>query len=181
VASLSEASNSLLVERAVDGDADAFAAIVRRHGPYLRAFAWRLTGSGADADDAVQDALITAWEQLPTLEDATRLRSWMVSIVSRKATDRLRRQKPTSQLDERREIEVGAGPLQLAIASSRLDALNSVLSRLSDTGRRSWILKEVEGLSYDEIAESLGVSVTVVRGQLARARAIVVKDMEGWR
>jgi RNA polymerase sigma-70 factor, ECF subfamily len=181
VASLSKASDALLVERSIDGDSNAFATIVRRHAPYLRAFAIRLTGSDADADDAVQDALIVAWEQLPTLGDVTKLRSWLISIVSRKATDRLRRSKPTSELDEEREVATGAGPLQSAIAASRLEALNSVLSGLPEMGRRCWLLKEVEGLSYEEIAERLDTSVTVVRGQLARARATVVREMEGWR
>jgi len=178
---LAAASDALLVQRAVDGDQAAFATIVRRYGPYLRAFAIRLTGSAADADDALQETLITAWEQLDALEDADKLRSWLTSIVSRKSTDRIRRRKPTSELDEQREIEASPGPLQSAIASSRLDALNAVLAALPEEQRQCWILKEMGGFSYDEIAERLDLTVTVVRGKLARARATVVKEMEGWR
>jgi RNA polymerase sigma-70 factor (ECF subfamily) len=181
VTALSDASDDLLVRRAVDGDQDAFATIVRRHGPYLRAFAIRLTGSPTDADDAVQEALIAAWEQLPQLEDASKLRSWLVSIVSRKSTDRLRQRRPTVDLDEEREVDDGPGPLQSAVASSQRDALGAVLERLPELQRECWILKEVAGLSYDDIADRLDVSVTVVRGKLARARATVVREMEEWR
>jgi RNA polymerase sigma-70 factor (ECF subfamily) len=178
---LSAASDSLLVRRAEDGDQQAFAMLVRRHGPFLRAFAMRLTGSSADADDALQDALIVAWEQLPTLENPEKVRSWLISIVSRKATDRLRRRKPSSQLDPERDVELRPGPESSAVSASRLEALNAVLGRLPEAQRQCWILKEVAGLSYEEIAERLELTATVVRGKLARARATVVKEMEEWR
>jgi len=181
MSALSAASDSLLVQRSVDGDAEAFATIVRRHGPYLRAFAIRLTGSHADADDALQEALITAWEQLPSLDDPEKLRSWLASIVSRKSTDRLRRRKPSIELDPEREVEPGAGPEASVVAISQLEALNAVLAGLPESQRQCWVLKEIAGLSYDEIAARLGLTVTIVRGKLARARVTVVKEMEEWR
>jgi RNA polymerase sigma-70 factor (ECF subfamily) len=178
---LSMASDLLLVQRSIDGDAEAFAAIVRRHGPYLRAFAIRLTGSPADADDALQDALLAAWERMPELEDADKLRAWLASIVARKSTDQLRRRKPSSELDEEREVDHRSGPEQAAVATSRLEALSGVLEHLPELQRQCWALKEIAGLSYDEIADQLGLTVTIVRGKLARARATVVKEMEEWR
>jgi RNA polymerase sigma-70 factor (ECF subfamily) len=146
----------------------------------LRAFAIRLSGSHADADDILQESLIAAWEQLPSLQQPDRLRPWLMTIVSRKATDRIRRNRPMGELDTERADDA-AGPESRAIASSRLEALSAVLDALPDGQRECWILKESVGMSYDEIADQLGLTVTVVRGKLARARATVVREMEVWR
>lgn len=178
---LSVASDALLAERSADGDTVAFGVLVRRHAPYLRAFATRLTGSAADADDVVQDALIVAWAQLGTLDDPSKVRAWLTSIVSRKATDRIRARKPSSELDDERAELAELGPEQRAISSSQLDALSRVLSALPEGQRQCWVLKEVGGYSYEEIAERLETTVAVVRGRLARARATVIAEMEVWR
>lgn len=178
---LAAASDALLASRAADGDANAFGALVRRHGPFLRAFATRLTGSSADADDVVQEGLIAAWDQLDTLGEPAKVRSWLATIVSRKATDRIRSRKPSSELDDERAEDSERGPEQRAIATSQLDALSNVLSALPDAQRECWVLKEVAGYSYEEIAERLGVTPVVVRGRLARARATVIAEMEVWR
>ena len=95
---LTAAPDGLLAARAADGDQLSFGVLVRRHAPFLVAFATRLTGSRADADDCVQEALITAWQRLPELAEPDKVRSWLTTIVSRKATDRLRRRKPTEQI-----------------------------------------------------------------------------------
>lgn len=178
---LSAASDALLAGRSADGDSFAFALLVRRHNAYLRAFAIRLTGSHADADDVVQEALIAAWSALPSLEDKSKVRSWLLSIVSRKASDRIRSRKPTAELDEREPDVRSAGPEDAAVATSRLDALGRILNDLPDGQRQCWVLKEVAGLSYEEIANELGTNVSTVRGKLARARATVLREMEEWR
>jgi len=178
---LADAADSLLAERSADGDTTAFAVLVRRHGPFLRAFATRLTGSAADADDVVQDALIAAWNQLDTLAEPAKVRSWLASIVSRKATDRLRARKPVVELDEQRAELVERGPEQRAITTSQLDALGLVLDALPVQQRQCWVLKEVGGYSYEQIAEQLDLTVVTVRGKLARARATVIAEMEVWR
>jgi len=181
VGALEAASDGLLAARSADGDSVAFGVLVRRLAPALRAYATRLTGSAADADDAVQEALISAWGALPGLEDHAKVRSWLFSIVSRKATDRIRARKPTAELDAERDEDTAEGPEEHAVSSSRLDALAAVLDALPEGQRQCWVLKEMGGFSYEEIAEQLGMSVTTVRGKLARARVSVVREMEAWR
>jgi RNA polymerase sigma-70 factor (ECF subfamily) len=178
---LTLASDALLVARSADGDTAAFAVLIRRHGTYLRAFATRLTGSAADADDAVQEALIAAWNRLPELDDPSRVRAWLLSIVSRKATDRIRARKPSAELDDQTPERSARGPESTAIAASQLEALSAVLDSLPDGQRECWVLKQIGGYSYEEIGEELGLSATVVRGKLARARATVMTRMEEWR
>lgn len=181
MAALDSASDGLLAQRAADGDPAAFEVLVRRHGPYLRAFAVRLTGSASDADDVVQDALITVWNQLSTLEDPTKVRSWMASILSRKATDILRSRRPSDELDDELPDDGEGAPETRALASSRMDALSAVLAALPEGQRQCWVLKEMGGYSYEEIGQRLDMTTVTVRGKLARARATVIKEMEAWR
>ena len=114
---LASATDATLVARAADGDQAAFGTLVRRHAPFLVAFATRLLRSRADADDCVQDALITAWRRLPELSDPTKVRSWLTTIVSRKATDRLRTRRPTAEIGEE-TVAHTADPVRTAVASS---------------------------------------------------------------
>jgi RNA polymerase sigma-70 factor (ECF subfamily) len=181
VALLDDAPDALLAQRAADGDELAFAVIVRRHAPYLRAYVIRLTGASADADDAVQDALITAWERLGELTEPERLRSWLTTIASRKAIDRARGRRPETPIDDFDTQASQSGPEERAVAASGVDELGRVLRELPADQREIWIMKEVGGLSYDEIAERTDSSVSTVRGRLARARATVLERMEGWR
>ncbi|OZD46425.1 RNA polymerase subunit sigma-70 [Rhodococcus sp. 06-1477-1B] len=178
--SLSSATDAFLASRAADGDQLAFGVLVRRHAPFLVAFATRLTGSRADADDCVQEALITAWRRLPDLTDPEKVRSWLTTIVSRKATDRLRSRKISEEIDE--EMVSGRDdPERAVVASSQMDALKKILGELPEELRVVWVLREVGGHSYDEIAVEVGESAATVRGRLARARKTVLERMEEWR
>lgn len=179
---LADASDALLAERAADGDVRAFETLVKRHLSILRAYAWRLTGSQADAADAVQMALITVWQQLPSLREPGSVRSWMMRIVSRCATDLLRARKPSDDVDAGPHPEsTWAGPLESAQSSEAMRALAKALAALPESQRQCWILREVGGESYSEIAEHLGTTATAVRGTLARARESLMVAMEEWR
>ncbi|MDO8382119.1 MAG: sigma-70 family RNA polymerase sigma factor [Microbacterium sp.] len=107
-----------------------------RHAPFLIAFATKLTGSRADADDCVQDALITAWQKLPDLEDPSKARAWLTTIVSRNATSRMRSRRPADSIDDVEVESDEPGPERSAIASSQLDALNAALQTRSKTSPR---------------------------------------------
>lgn len=173
--------DGILAQRAADGDERAFAVLVRRHGPYLVAFATRLLGSRADADDCVQEALIVAWRRLPELSDPDRVRAWFSTIVARKATDRMRARRPAVPIEDADPVAVGPSPDEAALTTSQLDMLRKVLDELPPEQRTAWLLREVSGYSYDEIARELGISATAVRGRLSRARATVWERMQEWR
>jgi len=179
---LADLGDRVLVDRASDGDGRAFEVIVRRHGPLMRAYAIRLMSSTAEADDVVQEALITAWQQLHTLTDGSAVKSWLMRIVSRKGVDRLRSRRRYDDIDT---VEVAApeasGPESSAQVSSQMDALKKALANLPEQQRESWVLREIGGLSYDEIAEQLSVPVPTVRGRIARARETLTRELEGWR
>ena len=76
---------------------------------------------------------------------------------------------------------LNASPAHIVEVGLQLDALSSALNTLPETQRQCWIMKEVGGSSYQEMAEALELPVSTVRGQLARARQTLVSEMEAWR
>ena len=183
-ADLSDASDGTLATRAAEGDERAFEVLLRRHLGLMTAYATRLTGSRADASDAVQEASITVWRELPTLQAPDAVRGWMMTIVSRKSFDLIRRRRPASDVDEF-EVPSSDGahddPERRAQSSDAMTALRVALSRLPAAQRRVWTMREVGGESYADIAEKTGSTATAVRGQLARARESLTREMEAWR
>lgn len=179
---LADAPDAVLAERAGDGDVAAFEMLARRHAPLMRAYARRLVNSHAEADDVVQDALIAAWKDIAHLQDGTAAKAWLMRIVSRRAVDTGRRRKSHDNLEDQPEApDRLPTPEQAAVAGSARRALNTALSRLPEEQRRCWVLKEIGGQSYEEIAQTLGISAASVRGRLARARTTLMKEMEEWR
>lgn len=179
---LAAASDELLAVRAADGDVDAFEVLARRHQRLMRAYAWRLTSSDADADDAVQNALVLAWQRLPTLREPAAVRGWLMRVVGRCATDMVRRRHPMDDIDVVSEpATADLQPDDRAELSGALGSLAEALETLPPTQRVCWVLREMGGESYRDIAEQLGTNVSTVRGALARARATLTTAMEGWR
>ncbi|GAA0990354.1 RNA polymerase sigma-70 factor (ECF subfamily) [Subtercola frigoramans] len=179
---LGDADDRTIVGRAADGDVRAFEVLVRRYGPLMRAYATRVLGNNDETDDVVQESFITAWQQLPNLNDGSVVKSWLMRIVSRKSIDRIRARKLHVDIDDHDQPAPAAdAPAVVAESRSRQAALSEALSRLSPEQRQCWVLKELAGYSYDDIASELDVPVSTVRGLLARARKNVIREMEEWR
>lgn len=174
--------DAILVQRALDGDTAAFAEIIRRHTPLMRAYVFRIVGSLADADDVVQEACVTAWRRLEELRDPAAVKAWLMRIASREAFTGIRRRRDEQPIDGYRDVaSADALPEQAVIRHAQLKALSDALDRLSDDQRRCWLLREIAELSYAEIAEEMDIAPSTVRGTLARARASIAIQMEGWR
>ncbi len=155
---------------------------MRRHGGLVRAYATRILGGATDADDVVQETFITAWDKLPGLDDLSAVRSWLMRIANRKALDRIRSRHPDVPIEDWDDpAPAEEGPDRQAEAGSRRASLIAALDRMPDAQRQCWVMKEVGGLAYDEIAEELGVPPSTVRGLLARARRRLMTEMEEWR
>ncbi|MBE4720312.1 RNA polymerase sigma factor [Pseudarthrobacter sp. AB1] len=174
--------DELLAERAGDGDVVAFEVLAARHAPAMRAYARRLTGSLADADDVVQEALLQAWKHLDTLHDKAAVRAWLLRITGTRGIDTLRRRKyhppGTALIDA---PDPAPGPEGAAELNSEVAAISLALAVLPEEQRRCWAMKEIGGMSYEEIAHALNITPTSVRGRLARARAALLKTMEDWK
>lgn len=179
---LHEASDRVLADRAADGDTRAFGVLVSRYGRLLRAYATRVLSTSTHSDDIVQDALVTAWQQLDSLEDRAAVRAWLIRIVTRKALDHVRASRQHDDVDELDPPAAPAsGPEGSTQAASLSAALGKALSALPPVQRQAWTLRELGGYSYDEIAQELGVPVSTVRGALSRARSRLMAELDGWR
>jgi len=181
---LGQRSDDALVRAARLGDTDAFAAVVHRHGPGMERYARFILGDDQDAADATQEALVSAWRGLPGFRGDSTVRTWLFTLVSRRAADLQRRRRPLPVDDEQLERRLPALPdtaLATALEADLLAALRAALQALPWRQRASWLLREVEGLRYDEIAATLGVTSGQVRGYLSRGRAELAERMQAWR
>ncbi|WP_424467057.1 RNA polymerase sigma factor [Pseudoclavibacter helvolus] len=175
-------SDEFLAGLASIGDARAFDLLVQRYRTLMYVCARRRLGSDAEADDVVQESLAHAWTKLSTLKDLAAVRSWMLRIVASRSIDALRRRREHDRVDDRdcaaSEDESPTTNAQLALLSA---ALHVALSRLPEQQRRCWVLRELESLSYQDIADELGIPTSTVRGAIARARKALAVAMADWR
>jgi len=174
-----------LVERTVAGDSAAFETLVERHGAVVFRVAARIVGP-QDADDVSQDALIRAFHRLGQYRGESAFQSWLLRIVHSTSVDFLRK---------RRAVPVGppdVGDASLATAvhgaqsrhpvsdledRERQDRLITKLRELRLEHRTVLVLRELEGLSYQEIADVTDSPIGSVRGRLHRARNELVEIM----
>lgn len=179
---LESADDRIVAGRAADGDTTAFAVLVRRYAPMMRAYARRILSGSADVDDVVQESFIVAWNQLPAMDDPGRVKSWLMRITGRKAIDRVRVTRPHSDVSETDlpAPDQTTPPRQVEVRAS-ITALNDALNELPQAQRECWLLRELGDFTYEEIAEELDVPISTVRGLLARARKDIIVRMEQWR
>ncbi|MFI6449762.1 RNA polymerase sigma factor [Kitasatospora sp. NPDC050543] len=178
-------SDQLLAIRAAEGDDDAFAVLVGRHSAALLTLARHLTGNRQDAEDMVQESLLSAWRRLPDFRGDAAFRTWLYRIVTNRCLSFLRsRPVAAVPLDVRPEPAAFAAlraPEQAAEAHAATRALAHALAGLDPGQRACWILRELHGMHYDEITRTLGMSEQTVRGRLFRARRSLAEAMEPWR
>jgi RNA polymerase sigma-70 factor (ECF subfamily) len=168
------------------GNEAAFRELINRHGRYLYGIANSLSGNAADADDLVQETLIGALNS--RFRGESSVRTWLVGILVRQA-GMLRRKKqrqarPLSPFGNRGESGAGGPELQTTSQSpggtdAKLD-LALMLERLSPEHREVIILRELEGMAYEEIAAALGVPRGTVESRLHRAREELRKRFKGY-
>lgn len=174
--------DGVLAERAQDGDTAAFEALVRRHKDAVFRIALRTLADHDEAADAAQEALVTAWRRLPDLTDADRFRPWLYRIAARRALNAVRARAASGPLPEEADVpDRSPGPAGHAIGSGLRQALDQALAGLPPPQRICWILREMEGLGYEEIAEVVDATPTAVRGRIHRARTRLVEALEPWR
>ena len=179
---LSGAPDGILAARAADGDVAAFEVLVYRHGSLMKVYAARILGSATEADDVVQEVFTQAWDQLDRLNDVSAVRSWLMRMVSNRAIDRIRRRKNTANVDDWEAATASTrSPEHIVEIQMEMSALAMAVYRLTPMQKQCWVLREIGGVPYADIAEYLGVPVSTVRGQLARARRAIIHEMEAWR
>ncbi len=134
------------------------------------------------AQDVTQDAMLKAWQALPTFRGDSPLRNWVLRITHNTAISALRKRREVLQDPfEMPEQEVGRSVERQAHGRLALDAFEAALGELDELTRSIVVLREVESLSYDEIADLLDVPLPTVKTRLLRARRQLAAALEGWR
>lgn len=176
-------SDRMLVIRSAAGDDRAFATIVRRHTPLLRAVTQRILRTSADVDDVVQETFIAAWSHVDSVIDGDTIAGWLVTTARRRSYDRMRSPSARRRADLADDLLApdDAGPEASARSAHLEAAVRRALSGLPELQRRTWELRELGGESYREIAEGLALPVSTVRGLLARARTVMARELADWR
>jgi RNA polymerase sigma-70 factor (ECF subfamily) len=156
--------------------------VVSHKLPMLYKKAFRYLGNAADAEDAVQDALLSAWKHLAQFRGQARMSSWLTAIVINVARMQLRRRRGVHlSFDEQygeenlalseRFPDSKPNPEQMCRTTEALGRLLKGANQLSPSLRRAFQLRDIDGLTTKEAALALGVPEGTVKAQLARARA----------
>jgi RNA polymerase sigma-70 factor (ECF subfamily) len=185
---LAELSDRALALRAQDGDPDAFDVLIDRHQGRLFRIAYLVLGDRQDSEDVVQETLLTAWKRLHLLEDPDAVRAWLAQICSRRATDIARRRARRAtdahrpeDLHRHRDPSSRADPAHASEVNAQMRALAQVLATMDPDLRACWTLREIDDMSYRQVAAALDVTESTARGRIARARTHVIDYMKEWR
>ncbi len=196
VPAASQPTDRELVERSRLGDRHAFTTLVERHQRQIYRLALRMMGNESDAEEILQEAFLNAYQKLPDFRGDAAFSSWIYRIAANFALMRLRRRRRTPELpaatsEEAAELTLG---LRFNIEGGYVDppksdwslraddalqnqqlgrALETAVANLPDDYRVVFLLKDVDGLSNEEIGSALGLSVPAVKSRLHRARLVL--------
>jgi len=162
-----------LIELAKSGDPAAMEQLLAQVAPSIQRFGVRMCRNDADAQDVLQEALLTIANHLGEFEGRSSFSSWAFTLA-RSACNRKRRglrNQPHASLEDAPEGQMNSpSPEQLVADRELAQALNQALERLSDDYREVILLRDVEDLTAPEAAESLGISIEALKSRLHRAR-----------
>ena len=175
-----------LVHSAPKGDTSAFGQLVEAHQSKIYSLCYRMTGNAEDAADLTQEVFLSAWRSLGSFQSQAAFSTWLYRLTSNACIDFLRKEKRRSALslttegeeEEGRELEVADQRFSPERELEKKEARRAVregLAALSPEHRQVLVLREMEGLSYTEMAHLLDLEEGTVKSRLARAR-LALKD-----
>ena len=186
-------TESELVQRARQGDEGAFAALVEQNQSRIFNLALRMTGNPDDAAELAQEALINAWKGLSKFQGGSSFATWLYRLTSNACIDFLRREKRRSGLsmtvsldedEEERQVELPDLRYSPEVEAERRElraAIREGLEMLSEEHRKVLVLRELDGLSYAQIGQILGLEEGTVKSRIARARVALRKYLVSTR
>lgn len=172
-----DASDLQLLQLAAAGDDDAFHKLVDRHAKDLFRVAMSLTRNRADAEDVLQETFIGAHRSLAGFAGRSSVRTWLVQILTRQAAKAWKRNRHgretlslhTSEGDLERDDPMLGSDHSARSTEQRIDLMNA-LQAMPDVHRQVLVLREIQGMTYEEIASALGVPRGTIDSRISRAR-----------
>ena len=195
VSDLRPAADDQFLERLRRGDALAYERLVAEHSPDVYALLFRLTSDSEEARDLTQETFLRAFQSINRFRGDASLKTWIYRIAINQARNRWRwwrrrKRDVTVSLDatddQRQQPlaatlpnENGLTPEQETLAREREAQLRDALLNLRSSYREAVILRDVEGFSYEEIAETLQISIGTVKSRISRGRLELRRYLEG--
>ena len=168
-----EPTDAAVIAAVLGGEQEQYALLVRRYQERLFRFALGMVGDSDTAADLVQDSLVKAFTGLHHCNDRDRVSAWLFSIVRNRCLDYLKSPRARSAAPSRILPLLptpGAGPDEDVLSRETQQAIRDALARLPAAQREAFLLKHLDGCSYEEMAERLGASVSALKMRVLRAR-----------
>ncbi len=171
-----------LANQAKQGDRSAFTELVNRYAPKIYRTARHITKNDHDAEDVLQETFLKAYSRLDQFRGDAKFHTWLTRIGVNQALMKLRRRKDGKFLSLDQQVDTAEGSIPREIASGDADPeqlygqaelrrqLSTGIDSLPESYRTVLVLRDIDGLSTEETAESLGLSVSAVKSRLLRAR-----------
>jgi len=172
----------LWVQKAASGDEEAFSRLVEAYQRPVYNLAYRMLGNGAEAEDAAQETFLRVYKRLDTYDPKRKFSSWILSIASHHCIDRLRRRRgdplSTQEIKGSRWIpDPKPKPEERSLANERDAEIRALLEELPTQYRLVIVLRYWQDLSYDDMAQITGATVSAVKSRLHRARKMMASKV----
>lgn len=186
-------SDKKLIKRIKSGDMDAFSELVTLYEKKALSFTYRMLKDTSEAEDATQEAFLRVFDKIDTFRESSSFSTWFYAILNNICLDILRKRaksadtisiNQTSSENDDYELQIedtAPGPYEQLKRTTVNELLEEALSHLSDEHRAVIVMRDINGLEYDEISKSLGISLGTVKSRISRARLALRKILENNR
>jgi RNA polymerase sigma-70 factor (ECF subfamily) len=159
-----------LIKRFIEGDESTFSVLVQRHKEKVRNIIYLTLGNHEQVDDIAQEVFLTVYKNLNNFRFESQFTTWLYRITVNKCKDYLRKMKIRSIFTPLKDSEEDFGYSVSPESSDIAEIVRSAISKLPDKLRVPLVLKDMEGLSYQEIAETVQCEIGTVKSRIFRAR-----------
>ncbi|MCL2573776.1 MAG: sigma-70 family RNA polymerase sigma factor [Defluviitaleaceae bacterium] len=186
-----------LLRQAVNGDMAAFESLIIQYEKLIYNIAWRIMGNAEDTKDMAQEAILKIYRNLATCKSIDLFKAWSARITHNTCMDELRRRKGRAaesydaMFDDGHDIDARSGDLRspsdddpetALLRKEMANMISEGLNKLSDEHRALLVLRDMQGLTYEEIAEITSLPLGTVKSRISRGRSnlkqILIKMME---
>lgn len=189
---MADEQEKVLIEKSKKGDGEAFGELISSYQKKVLNLAYRMLGSVSDAEDAAQEIFIKAFRSLYSFNERSAFSTWLYKVATNVCLDILRKRKRQNggamvsinrynADDDEYELPIGDGapsPHEEAQKKEAMRALKSALDLLSEEQRAVIVMRDINGLSYEEIADIAGCSLGTVKSRINRSRLALRKLLE---